>query len=261
MFNYLSMALNNSAQKAIFKAAKIIKKARYVTAMTGAGISVESGIRPFRGPGGLWTERGEPPMNGYEKFLADPKKYWEEALSVGIVQKWRVNEVKPNSGHIAFAEMERIGVLKSLITQNVDDLHNKAGSKNLIEIHGNANMFRCIKCGKRYKREEIKLNVIPPLCLACGGIIKGDTVMFGEPIPQESLMRCYNEAEKSDCMIVAGTTAIVYPAAGFPAIVKRKGGYIIEINPNETILSSISDITIRGASGIALPALLKEIMK
>ena len=233
----------------IQRAARVILRSNYVTALSGAGISVESGIRPFRGPGGLWTERGEPPMDGYQRFMKDPKGHWEEIMqrrgASGEFSR-TIGEAQPNAAHVALAEMERIGILKYLITQNIDNLHIKAGSKKVAEIHGNTQKLRCIECNERYSRDEISLDVLPPRCPKCRGIIKTDTVMFGEPIPVDVLRICQRESMKSDCMIAVGTSAFVYPAAGFPIEIKRAGGVLIEVNLYESDLTPLCDISLRG---------------
>ncbi|MBM3292811.1 NAD-dependent deacylase, partial [Candidatus Bathyarchaeota archaeon] len=242
---------------------EVIKNSKYITALTGAGVSVESGIRPFRGPGGIWTERGEPSMDGYQKFLKNPKEHWENLLKnrgSGLLGS-NVSEVKPNAGHYALYELEKMNILKWILTQNIDDLHNLAGSKNILEIHGNAGKYRCINCEKRFDKKILKIHVTPPKCPDCGGIIKGDTVMFGEPIPKNVLNRCFEEARKSDCMIVAGTSAVVHPAASLPIIVKRNGGKLIEINPRATELSEICDVVIQANSGESLPALVDSLKR
>jgi NAD-dependent deacetylase len=246
----------------IKRAARLILKSRYVTALSGAGISVESGIRPFRGPGGLWTERGEPPMDGYQHFLRDPKAHWEEIMnkrgSSGEFSR-TIGEAQPNAAHIALAEMERMGILKYLITQNIDNLHIKAGSKKVAEIHGNTQKLRCIECNERYGRDEISLDILPPRCPRCQGIIKTDTVMFGEPIPSDVLRICQREALKSDCMLTVGTSALVYPAAGFPLQIKRAGGILVEVNLYESDITPICDISLRGKATETMIRLVEEL--
>jgi NAD-dependent protein deacetylase/lipoamidase len=233
----------------IESAAKLLLQSRYVIALSGAGISVESGIRPFRGPGGIWTERGEPPMDGYQRFMQDPKRHWEEIMqrrgTSGEFSR-TIGEAKPNAAHVALAELEKMGILKYLITQNIDNLHIEAGSQKVAEIHGNTQKLRCIECNERYRRDEISLDVLPPRCPKCQGIIKTDSVMFGEPIPADVLRICQREAMRADCMIAVGTSAYVYPAAGFPIEVKRRGGALIEVNLYESDLTSICDISLRG---------------
>jgi NAD-dependent deacetylase len=249
---------------AIEEAARRIHRARYVVAMTGAGMSVESGIPPFRGPGGLWTKHGEPPMNGYELFLADPRKAWEERLNPKgpMRELWEtLQSAQPNAGHRALADLEKQGILRCLITQNVDNLHGLAGSRNVAEIHGNYTLVRCIQCGSRAPRESVSLEVLPPRCAPCGGILKSDTVSFGEPIPPDVLQRCHEVSRQCDCMIVAGTSATVYPAAQFPLSVRESGGVLIEVNPYESELTSLCEVSLRAPAGEVLPRLMAHVVE
>jgi NAD-dependent deacetylase len=249
-------------QEILEQAARIISTSWHVVALTGAGMSVESGIPPFRGPGGIWTKHGEPPMDGYQRFLDNPKRAWEDRLNpkgpmVELVEALR-NAV-PNAGHLALAELEEIGVVKAVITQNIDNLHTEAGSVHVLEIHGNAMRLRCIQCGSRYDPEEVALTEIPPKCPSCKGIIKSDTVFFGEPIPDDVMELCRAETEKCDCMIVAGTSATVYPAAAFPRKILKAGKPVIEINPYESPLTPYCRVSLRGQSGVVLPLLLEVV--
>ncbi len=244
----------------IERAAEAIVRAKYPIALTGAGMSVESGIPPFRGPGGLWTKYGEPPMNGFQIFMADPKKGWEDRIKPRYEELWRPLRVaKPNPGHIALAQMETLGVLRFLITQNVDDLHRQAGSQALAEIHGNFKKVRCLECNLRFAEEKISLEVLPPPCPECGGLLKSDTVSFGEPIPPDVLRQCAEHSARADLVIVAGTSATVYPAAGFALEVKERGGKLVEINLYESDITPICDHSLRGTSAETLPALLEAI--
>jgi len=252
---------NSDLSDLIQRAAQLIFSAEYAIALTGAGVSVESGIRPFRGPGGIWTEKGEPPMNGYRRFMADPKAYWEKRSRPGRSGGSRYREAKPNPGHNALAELEEMRHLKWLITQNVDNLHFEAGSRNVLEIHGNSRKLRCTSCNARFPREGFDFSELPPKCPVCGGMVKGDTVMFGEPIPSDVLSRCFEESQRSDCMLIVGTSAVVHPAASLPLIVKRNGGVLIEVNPHETELSGICDVCIGAPSGESLPELVSEIKR
>lgn len=246
----------------IDRAAEAIVRARHVVALTGAGLSVESGIPPFRGPGGLWTKHGEPPMDGYQRFLADPAKAWRERLSpTGPMRElWAtLRAAQPNPAHHALAQMEEAGVLRCLITQNIDNLHRLAGSTRLAEIHGNVTLIRCIQCVRRFAREDVSLQVLPPRCPACGGILKSDTVSFGEPIPADVLDQCFEEVEHCDCMLVAGTSATVYPAAQFPLDVKQRGGSLIEINLYESELTPYCFVSLRGSAAAVLPPLVARV--
>jgi NAD-dependent deacetylase len=243
-------------------AARCLVEARYVIALTGAGLSVESGIPPFRGPNGLWTKYGEPAMNGYERFLADPQKAWEERLNpTGYMRElWQaLAAAEPNPGHRALVELEEMNVLCATITQNVDNLHRVAGTRRLLEIHGNATLIRCIRCVARFERDEIDYAVLPPRCPRCDGILKSDTVSFGEPIPPDVLAACGAEAERADCMLVAGTSATVYPAAGFPIAIAERGGDLIEVNPYPSDLTPLCRVTLTGPAGEVLPALVERV--
>lgn len=253
------MTMDEGKLQKVKKAAEIIVNSSYLTCLTGAGISVESGIRPFRGPGGLWTEKGEPSMDGYQRFLDNPKAYWKKRMRRDSEFASTILNAKPNSGHFALADLEKTGILKNLITQNIDNLHYLAGSENVLEIHGNMLYLRCIKCGEKWNINEFYVEDIPPRCPECSGIVKSDTVMFGEPIPREVLSRSFEEAEKSDCMIVAGTSATVAPASSLPFIVKRNDGYLVEANIRHSEISDLCDVNILAPSGKSLPILVREI--
>jgi len=254
-------AFDADLEDRISRAARLVADARSVVALTGAGLSVESGIPPFRGPGGLWTKHGEPPMDGYQRFLRDPRRAWQERLRPS--EGWAVAlhetlaKAKPNPGHLAFAELERLGRLDALITQNIDDLHRQAGSRRLLEIHGNHRLLRCIGCMRRFEPGELAVDPdeLPPHCPDCAGIVKGDTVHFGEPIPPDVLRACYDAVERADCMLVAGTSATVFPAAEFPIEVLRRGGSVIEINPYESELTPLATLSLRGPGAAVLAGL------
>ena len=247
-------------QSPIEKAAEAIVRARYPIALTGAGISVESGIPPFRGPGGLWTKYGEPPMNGFQVFMSDPKKGWEDRLKPRFEELFTpLRTAKPNPGHFALAELEKIGVLRFLITQNVDDLHRQAGHQALAEIHGNFKLIRCLECNARFKEAEISLEVLPPPCPRCAGLLKSDTVSFGEPIPPDVLRQCAEHAARADLVVVAGTSATVYPAAGFALEVKERRGTLVEVNLYESEITAICDYSMRGSTAETLPKLAQAV--
>jgi NAD-dependent deacetylase len=251
----------------IERAAGLLLGARKGVALTGAGLSVESGIPPFRGPGGLWTKYGEPPLDGYQRFLRDPAEAWRERLHP--TESWArglhetLGRAKPNPGHQALVALEEMGVLHALITQNVDDLHRQAGSKALLEIHGNYALLRCLGCHSRFEPTAIPVDedALPPLCPSCGGVIKGDTVQFGEPIPPDVLRDCYAAVERCDCMLVIGTTATVYPAAEFPFEVLRRRGQVIEVNPYESELTPAATLSLAGPGGAVLPRLVHHVKR
>ena len=245
-------------------AAALLAAARYAIALTGAGLSVESGIPSFRGPGGLWTRYGPPGNLSYPEFVRDPQDWWERRLHDEVTPgnptydlKAAVDNAAPNPGHLALAELETAGVIKSVITQNVDGLHTRAGSRSLLEIHGSRNRLRCIGCGRQWPRSDYAITDLPPVCRHCGGIIKPDTVMFGEPIPRAILDACITQVKQCDVLLLAGTSGAVNPAAQFPRLARERGAQIIEVNPAPTELTAVADVVITGPAGIALPAIAK----
>jgi NAD-dependent deacetylase len=242
------------------RAAQVVAQASYLIALVGAGLSKESGIPTFRGGDGLWDKHGEPPMDGYQRFLADPEAWWAERLAQqerGGELAEAIERARPNAGHLALAELERRGVLRHIITQNIDDLHQQAGSAAITEIHGNRTKMRCIECGLRWPREEFVSDRVPPRCPDCDGLVKNDTVMFGEPIPQAAIEACYREAQLADAVLLVGTSAVVYPAAEFPQIAYRRGAALVEVNPQVTPLSELCVAVLRAPSGEALPRLVE----
>ncbi|HUY18089.1 MAG TPA: Sir2 family NAD-dependent protein deacetylase [Candidatus Binataceae bacterium] len=244
----------------ILEAADLILEADYAIALTGAGMSVESGIPPFRGPGGLWTKYGEPPMNGFQIFMADPKRAWEQRLARQNDELYApLRAAQPNPGHLAMVELETLGVLQFVITQNIDDLHRQAGQHQLAEIHGNWTLIRCLGCGSRSRWAEVNLEQLPPHCTGCGGLLKSDTVAFGEPIPADVMALCTERAALADLVIVAGTSATVYPAAGFALQIKERGGRLIEVNLYESDLTPLCDVSLRGGAASVMPKLARAV--
>jgi len=244
----------------IERAARALCDSRYVISLTGAGLSVESGIPPFRGPGGIWTRYGDPPMDGYERFLRDPGAEWRLMLNPERPMKnfsETLAHARPHEGHRALAALEKLGVLRCLITQNIDNLHIAAGHREVIEIHGNATLLRCTECNKRWRflDFEIDLDALPPHCDACNGVVKSDTVNFGEPIPTDVLERCMEEGRIADCCLVVGTSATVYPAAQIPLDVLHRDGRLIEVNLFESEITPACSISLRGEAGVTLTAL------
>jgi NAD-dependent deacetylase len=257
----------------IKKASGDLMKSAYAIALTGAGISTESGIPDFRGPSGIWTRDPDAERKAfqrYERFQASPVVYWEERLSRPSLLG-DLGKMVPNPGHYALAELERMGYLKAVITQNIDNLHQRAGSKRVLDYHGNESRLRCVSCNSRYDLEEFDLEGLrregrlPPLCRKCGGVVKLDTVHFGEPIPPDVAERSLEEVEKCDLMFICGTSAVVYPFAGLPVLLKQRRGKakatIVEINAEPTPLTTggISDYLIQGKTGLILPRLVEEL--
>jgi NAD-dependent deacetylase len=243
----------------ITRAAELLHRSRFALALTGAGLSKESGVPTYRGEGGLWTRHGEPPMNGFQLFMLDPAAWWSRRLEESAAPTNElgraIDAAQPNPGHTALALLEGQGYLRSVITQNIDDLHRRAGAVRLLEIHGNRTMLRCVECEARFRPEQVPTDELPPRCDRCGGIIKSDSVMFGEPIPRRVLKECFAAASRADCILVVGTSALVTPAADLPLIVWRAGGIILEANIEPTPLTPFCAATLRGPSGELLPLL------
>ncbi len=253
---------SEDASSSIKAAANLIRGAKYLTAFTGAGISVESGIPPFRGPGGLWNTY-DPRMLELDSFLAHPEKAWPVIKEIFYDH---FGKAKPNKAHLELARLEARGAgtdgrgrLKVLITQNIDNLHYLAGSRNIVEFHGNSRLLLCLACGKRVEANAEALRTLPPLC-PCGGLYKPDFIFFGEGIPPEAHKRSQEAAGQSDVMLVVGSTGEVYPAALVPRWASEAGAKIIEINPDESeFTGSVTDIHVPLKAAEAFRLLEKEL--
>ncbi len=247
-------------EKRIELAAKLIKKSQRIVALTGAGISTESGIRDFRGPDGLWKEEDPMKWAHIDAFMRDPAAYWARAADPNRSLKFA--DVEPNAGHKGLAELEQLGKLTAIITQNVDGLHQKAGNSEVVELHGNIVKAHCLQCGVQYKRvdviERVKQGENPPLCLqpGCKGLLKSNTILFGEPLPQDALMRAYQLAQLCDLLIVLGSSLVVYPAAHLPSVAKGGGAHLLILNLEETDKDYLADIVINGKIGETLPQII-----
>ncbi len=238
----------------IEEAAKIIKRSHYTIAFTGAGISVESGIPPFRGTNGVWNKY-DPKVLDIDYYLSDPAHCWTYIRE--IFYDFFANS-KPNKAHLVLARMEQNGLLKSVITQNIDNLHEEAGSKVVREFHGNSKQLICLKCGAKYSSGEFNFENIPPRCKKDGEILKPDFVFFGEGIPSDAYSRSFEDAEKAEVCLVVGSTGEVVPAAYVPRIAKQHGATIIEINPeNSTFTNEITDFHLKGKAGEVLARMEK----
>ena len=242
-------------QNQIRKAADLVRGARYLTAFTGAGISVESGIPPFRGEGGLWS-RYDPRMLELDYFLAHPERSWPILREIFYDH---FGKARPNTAHEVLASWEARGLLKVLVTQNIDRLHHDAGSRNVVEFHGNSRLLVCLECGERVEAEARLLEKLPPRC-TCGGIYKPDFVFFGEGIPASAHARSEEAARRTDVMLVVGSTGEVYPAAMVPRRAAASGAAIIEINPAASeFTNGVSDLHIALKAGEAFGLMEKEI--
>lgn len=228
-----------------------IAQARSVAVLTGAGVSQESGVPTFRGPGGLWRNYRPEDLATPEAFARDPQLVWEWYA-------WRRNliaDTQPNPAHRALADWERCVESFLLITQNVDGLHDRAGSRNVAKLHGDIWQVRCTRCGLEERNEQVPLDPMPPRC-RCGAIERPDVVWFGEPLPGEPWERAREASSRAQIFLVVGTSALVQPAASLPHMAHQAGATLLEVNFEPTPLSSLAEFSFRGKAGELLPELL-----
>jgi NAD-dependent deacetylase len=231
-----------------------VKSAKKVVFVTGAGISQESGIPTFRGKDGLWRNYDAMKLATIDAFYDNPKLVWEWYNE----RRQNIFNSEPNLGHKAIAELENF-VKVFVLTQNIDGLHQKAGSSNVLELHGSIVKIKCTVCD--FKDEILtKFSNLPPLC-KCGNILRPDVVWFGEGLPQDVWQEAIIQASSCDVMIIAGTSLVVSPANTLPIYAKQNNAVLIEINPDETIMSSDMDLSIRSTSAVALPELISIFKK
>jgi len=237
----------------IKEAVKAIENSAYTFAFTGAGISVESGIPPFRGENGIWGKY-DPKVLELGYFHENPAESWKVIRE--IFYEYFGKSI-PNKAHKVLAELESKKLLQSIITQNIDNLHQEAGSKEVYEFHGNMKKLLCTDCGHYYNVSEINLEKLPPLCPACNGLLKPDFIFFGEGIPPEAYQKSMEAAQKAEAVLIIGTTGEVMPAAQIPYIAKQNGALIIEINTKTSKFShSITDIYLEGKATEVMGELL-----
>lgn len=228
--------------------------AHRVVALTGAGISAESGIPTFRDPGGIWEEFDPQELANVDAFLDNPE----------LVQRWYqhrrqiVDEAEPNAGHRALADLEDEVSSLSVVTQNVDALHARAGSSDVIELHGNITRNYCMDCERPAAAETVDAAIAdgtPARCPACDGLIRPDVVWFGEMLPPDAIERAQTVTQQADVLLSVGTSAVVYPAARLPLVAREHGAYVAEINPDTTGITEAIDESVRGEAGAVLPRL------
>jgi NAD-dependent deacetylase len=242
----------------IQKAAKDILNSKKTIAFTGAGISVESGIPDFRGAQGLWQKYDPEEYAHIHAFYSDPDRVWLMLKDMFSL----IMSAKPNPAHMGLAELERMGYLSSVITQNVDGLHQAAGSRRVIEFHGSHRTLSCLKCSTAIDGTSLKIEDLPPRCPKCSSLLKPDVVFFGEPIPWEAQVSSLQESQSCSTVLVIGTSAVVYPAASIPITAKERGATVIEINTEPTPLTDqISDYLISGCAGEIIPAIVEEVKR
>ena len=233
--------------------AKLMVALKPCVALTGAGISAESGIPTFRARGGLWEKYDPVIYASIEAFREDPSKYW--TIRGEFIRNY--DTYHPNAAHLALAEFEEMGVVCHVITQNIDGLHKKAGSQNVIEIHGNLRETYCLQCRKEFIAPHIPEGM-PPYC-ECGGVLKPNTVLFGEQLPKDALESAYHQSATCKLMLVIGTSAVVQPAASLPELARQKGARIVEVNTEPAFNGA--DYVIAEKAGTALSNILAQVRR
>ena len=237
----------------IREAASRISSSRRMVVSTGAGISRESGIRTFREDDGLWNEYNPQQLATREGFLSDPALVWKWYME----RLAKARDHAPNPGHYALARLEKVLPWFLLVTQNIDDLHRRAGSRQVVELHGNIERYRCLEAGHPAVFDP-GWGDEPPLC-HCGSMIRPDVVWFGEPLPQIELEAAFSESARCDLFLVAGTSGLVQPAARLPLIARQAGAFLIEVNIEESAVTPHVDIFLKGRSGEVLPLLADDV--
>ncbi len=249
----------------IEEVARWIIHSKRIVVFTGAGLSTESGIPDFRSPGGVW-DRYNPEDFYFQNFIsseASREKYWQMSTEMYEPMK----QALPNPAHLALAEMERLGKLEAVITQNVDGLHLKAGNSpgKVIELHGTAMHVSCLHCQKRYDRdaiqEKIKKGVKAPVCEDCGGPLKPATISFGQAMPEKETQQAYHLSSLCDLFIVIGSSLVVHPAASMPLVAKRGGAKLVIINRDPTPCDDMADAVIHDQAGPTMDGILRELKK
>ena len=236
--------------------ARVLSESKHAVVFTGAGISVESGIPTFRGKDGLWKKYDAEKVASIDGFMKNPKAFWEFAREFIVKRKG-----KPNSAHYAIAELEKLGVIKTVITQNIDMLHQSAGNREVIELHGSMSTVVCLECGKTYTWEEMKPKLTHnlPVC-ECGSIyLKPEIVFFGESLPEDAMTRAVKHASSCDVFMVVGSSLLVYPAAYLPFMAKSSGATLIIINTEPTHVDAYFDYVIHGKAGEILPRIVEAV--
>ena len=227
-----------------------------VVAFTGAGISSESGVPTFRGTDGIWKKFKPEELANVDAFMRNPELVWEWYAH----RKRIIAGIQPNAGHYTLVKMEKMFSRFTIITQNIDNLHRRAGSTTVYELHGNIERNYCMKCGTPYSNAEVLKEEGAPRCPRCDGLIRPDVVWFGELLPDDEWEKSVQAAESADVLFSIGTSGIVYPAASIPLMAKRRGAYIVEINPEPTALTECADTFLNGRAGAVLPALYQRLL-
>jgi NAD-dependent deacetylase len=247
--------MNEKLEVPLAAAARLLRQAKRIVCLTGAGASAESGVATFRdSENGMWSRFDPQALASQEGFAANPGMVWQWYMHRLLA----VEAAQPNAGHRALAELEQVLPAFTIVTQNVDDLHERSGSHRVLHLHGRITRYRCNVCAFAHELLPAEKRATrPPHCLSCGGVVRPDVVWFGESLPPRILDKAWHESEQSDVFLVVGTSAVVYPAAHLPLVAQGRGARLIDINPESTAVSDRADVHLRGRSGAILPRLLQ----
>ena len=257
------MHVTDAMDARLDRAADLVTTMGRVVVFTGAGISTESGIPDFRSPTGLWA-RYDPDDFSFPNFMRSEearRRYW----TVGRELYGAIRAAEPNAAHRAIVDLERLGLLECVITQNVDNLHQRAGTDptRVIELHGNATRVRCLQCDQRVTRDSVQARLLAgeavPSCLACGGTLKPLTVLFGEPMPVAAVQEAEDRSRRAGCFLVVGSSLGVYPAAYMPSYAKESGASLVVVNLTPTRLDHVADVVLTGSAGPILTGLVERV--
>lgn len=251
--------MNEKLEVPLEAAARLLRQAKRIVCLTGAGVSAESGVATFRATtdnqnDSMWSRFDPQQLASQEGFAANPGMVWQWYMH----RLMAVESAQPNDGHRALAQLEHSSPSFTIVTQNVDDLHERGGSLRVLHLHGRINRFRCNVCGFEHELLPAeKRTTRPPRCLSCGSAVRPDVVWFGEPLPSRILDKAWHESERCDVFLLVGTSGVVYPAAHLPLVAQHHGAAVIEINPEATHLTDRADVCLAARSGVILPRLLQ----
>ncbi len=253
--------VTDDPEQAVAVLIELARPARAISAFTGAGISTESGIPDYRGPGGVWERNAPPTLSDFRENPVTRRRYWEERRE----RYPALRDTEPNAGHLALARLQTAGHLSHVITQNIDGLHQKAGSdpERTIELHGTAHRVACLDCGASWPADQIQARLVLeplPSCERCGGMLRAATVLFGQAMPEDALRRAFAVARSSDLMLVVGSSLVVQPAARLPEIAVASGARLAIVNNEPTPLDNLADVVVRASAGAVLSALVDALL-
>ncbi|MCX7895403.1 MAG: NAD-dependent deacylase [Thermoanaerobaculum sp.] len=241
--------------EALHEAVRLLAQSQRVVVFTGAGVSAESGLATFRGAGGLWEGHRVEDVATPEAFARDPELVWR----FYAMRRERAWQAQPNPAHLAIAEMDRLFAQLVVVTQNVDGLHQRAGSRHVLELHGSLWRIRCTRCQRERHDEQVPLASLPPRCGACDGLERPAVVWFGESLPTKVWEEAERACSNADLMLVVGTSGVVWPAAGLVELAAATGAWVVEVNPEPSALAHLARVQLQAKAGQALPALVRQL--